>query len=152
MSRVVFVTGTNTGAGKTILTALLLAHLRSNGVHALAMKPVETGGRRDARLLHALQRDEVSLEEVNPFWFREPLAPSIAARRSHGDCIKKTYRHFCKEPFIFVWLGEFTKMANNIEVKDLLDAGVHFGHLTRKWNPNMAPYIYMERNGIHVIN
>jgi len=43
-------------------------------------------------------------------------------------------------------------MANNLEVKDLLDAGVHFGHLTRKWNPNMAPYIYMERNGIHIIN
>ena len=43
-------------------------------------------------------------------------------------------------------------MANNKEVKELLDAGVHFGHLTRKWNPNMAPYIYMERNGIHVIN
>jgi len=43
-------------------------------------------------------------------------------------------------------------MANKIEVKDLLEAGVHFGHLTRKWNPNMAPYIYMERNGIHVIN
>ena len=43
-------------------------------------------------------------------------------------------------------------MANNKQVKDLLDAGVHFGHLTRKWNPNMAPYIYMERNGIHIIN
>ncbi len=43
-------------------------------------------------------------------------------------------------------------MANKIEVKNLLEAGVHFGHLTRKWNPNMAPYIYMERNGIHVIN
>ncbi|MFD2564053.1 30S ribosomal protein S2 [Aquimarina rubra] len=43
-------------------------------------------------------------------------------------------------------------MANNIEVKDLLDAGVHFGHLTRRWDPNMAPYIYMERNGIHIIN
>ena len=39
-----------------------------------------------------------------------------------------------------------------MEVRDLLEAGVHFGHLTRKWNPNMAPYIYMERNGIHVIN
>ena len=37
-------------------------------------------------------------------------------------------------------------------VKDLLNAGVHFGHLTRKWNPNMAPYIYMERNGIHIIS
>jgi len=38
------------------------------------------------------------------------------------------------------------------KVNDLLKAGVHFGHLTRKWNPNMAPYIYMERNGIHIIN
>ncbi len=43
-------------------------------------------------------------------------------------------------------------MTKKTEVKDLLEAGVHFGHLTRKWNPNMAPYIYMERNGIHVIN
>ncbi|GAA3779326.1 30S ribosomal protein S2 [Corallibacter vietnamensis] len=38
------------------------------------------------------------------------------------------------------------------EVKELLEAGVHFGHLTRKWDPNMAPYVYMERNGIHIIN
>jgi len=36
--------------------------------------------------------------------------------------------------------------------QDLLDAGVHFGHLKRKWNPNMAPYIFMERNGIHIID
>lgn len=43
-------------------------------------------------------------------------------------------------------------MAKDIEVKELLDAGVHFGHLTHRWNPNMAPYIYMERNGIHIIN
>jgi len=35
---------------------------------------------------------------------------------------------------------------------ELLDAGVHFGHLRRKWNPNMAPYIFMERNGIHIID
>ena len=41
---------------------------------------------------------------------------------------------------------------SKIEVKDLLEAGVHFGHLTRKWNPNMAPFIHMERNGIHIIN
>ena len=38
------------------------------------------------------------------------------------------------------------------EIKELLDAGVHFGHLTRKWNPNMAPYIFMERNGIHILD
>ena len=37
-------------------------------------------------------------------------------------------------------------------VKDLLEAGVHFGHMTRKWNPNMAPYIFMEKNGIHIVD
>ena len=36
--------------------------------------------------------------------------------------------------------------------KDLLDAGTHFGHLTRKWDPKMAPYIFMEKNGIHIID
>lgn len=40
----------------------------------------------------------------------------------------------------------------NITYKDLLDAGVHFGHLTRKWDPKMAPFIFMERNGIHIID
>ncbi len=40
----------------------------------------------------------------------------------------------------------------NIKYNDLLDAGVHFGHLTRKWDPKMAPYIFMERNGIHIID
>jgi small subunit ribosomal protein S2 len=39
-----------------------------------------------------------------------------------------------------------------VEYKDLLDAGVHFGHLTRKWDPKMAPYIFMEKNGIHIID
>ena len=41
---------------------------------------------------------------------------------------------------------------SKLEYKDLLDAGVHFGHLTRKWDPKMAPYIFMERNGIHIID
>ena len=39
-----------------------------------------------------------------------------------------------------------------IDFNQMLDAGVHFGHLRRKWNPKMAPYIYMERNGIHIID
>jgi small subunit ribosomal protein S2 len=43
-------------------------------------------------------------------------------------------------------------MSQKIEYKDLLNAGVHFGHLTRKWDPKMAPYIFMERNGIHIID
>ena len=39
-----------------------------------------------------------------------------------------------------------------ISMKQLLEAGVHFGHLTRRWNPKMAPYIYTERNGIYIID
>jgi small subunit ribosomal protein S2 len=43
-------------------------------------------------------------------------------------------------------------MSVKVDYKVLLDAGVHFGHLTRKWNPKMASYIFMERNGIHIID
>lgn len=43
-------------------------------------------------------------------------------------------------------------MSVKVDYKILLDAGVHFGHLTRKWNPKMASYIFMERNGIHIID
>ena len=39
-----------------------------------------------------------------------------------------------------------------LQHQDLLKAGVHFGHLTRKWHPNMAPFIFMERNGVHIID
>ena len=41
-------------------------------------------------------------------------------------------------------------MANVVSMKSLLEAGVHFGHQTRRWNPKMAPYIYTERNGIMI--
>ena len=39
-----------------------------------------------------------------------------------------------------------------VSMKSLLEAGVHFGHQTRRWNPKMAPYIYTERNGIYIID
>jgi small subunit ribosomal protein S2 len=44
------------------------------------------------------------------------------------------------------------KKKKMLEFNQMLDAGVHFGHLRRKWNPKMAPYIFMERNGIHIID
>ncbi len=43
-------------------------------------------------------------------------------------------------------------IMTNIEIKELIESGVHFGHLTRKWDPNMAPFIYTERKGIHIID
>ena len=76
----IFVTGTDTSAGKTLLTAFILHHLRQGGIHALAMKPFCSGGRGDIKLLRALQNDELPTEEVNPFYFAEPIAPLVAAR------------------------------------------------------------------------
>jgi dethiobiotin synthetase len=78
--KIIFVTGTDTGVGKTLLTGLLLHYLRQSGVHALAMKPFCSGSRDDAKLLCAIQDGELRIERVNPFYFRRPLAPLAAAR------------------------------------------------------------------------
>ena len=43
-------------------------------------------------------------------------------------------------------------MSTNFTMRELLEAGVHYGHVTRKWNPKMAPYIFGKRNGIHIID
>lgn len=45
-----------------------------------------------------------------------------------------------------------SEIQTDARFKEMLDAGVHFGHLTRKWNPNMAPYIFDEKKGIHIID
>lgn len=79
MGRIIFVTGTDTGVGKTLLTASLLFHLRSEGKRALALKPFCSGGREDALLLQSLQAGDITIEEVNPFYFKRPLAPYLAA-------------------------------------------------------------------------
>jgi len=49
------------------------------------------------------------------------------------------------------WGGGVTIMAV-ISMKQLLEAGVHFGHQTRRWNPKMAPYIFTDRNGLYIID
>ena len=82
MGRIVFIAGTGTGVGKTVLTALLLHYLRAEGHDALAMKPFCSGSRHDARLLQRLQKEDLTLEETNPFYFRRPLAPWVAAREN----------------------------------------------------------------------
>jgi len=80
-AKIIFITGTDTGVGKTVLTALLLWHLRRRGCAAFAIKPFTCGSRSDARLLHSLQDRELTLNEINPFYFREPVAPLVAARK-----------------------------------------------------------------------
>jgi dethiobiotin synthetase len=76
-----FITGTDTGVGKTVLTALLARHLRERGVSAAALKPICSGGRGDARALRAAMNGALTPDEINPWHFRAPLAPLLAARR-----------------------------------------------------------------------
>jgi len=77
-----FITGTDTGVGKTVATALLLRHWRAAGIQALAMKPFCSGDRGDVAILQRLQPGALSDDEVNPFFFAWPLAPWVAARRA----------------------------------------------------------------------
>jgi dethiobiotin synthetase len=81
MARVLFITGSDTGVGKTVLTVLLTRHLRRQGTPVLALKPICSGGRDDAEALRAAQGGGISLDAINPWSFRAPVAPWLAARR-----------------------------------------------------------------------
>jgi dethiobiotin synthetase len=81
MKRVLFVTATDTGAGKTVLSSLLVQYLRDAARSVMAFKPLCSGGREDARALHAALGEAASLDEINPWHFQAPLAPVLAARR-----------------------------------------------------------------------
>lgn len=86
-----FITGTDTGVGKTVLTALVLDHLLRQGRPAVAFKPFATGSRADARLLAAVARavgphisaapEAWTATRLSPFFYRRPLAPWVAAQR-----------------------------------------------------------------------
>ncbi|HAB15438.1 MAG TPA: dethiobiotin synthase [Verrucomicrobiota bacterium] len=80
MPRVWVITGTDTGVGKTVLTALLTRFLRAQGHQVRAVKPFCSGSRDDAEVLLRAQAGELSLDEVNPWYFRLPVAPLVAAR------------------------------------------------------------------------
>ncbi len=79
--RIIVVTGTDTGVGKTLLTRLLATHLRSLGTKVAALKPICSGGREDARALQQAMDGELRLDEINPWHFRAPLTPLLAARK-----------------------------------------------------------------------
>lgn len=67
--------------GKTVLTASLLFHLRQTGVNALAMKPFCSGGTADVDLIQAIQGRIPSRDEINPYYFADPVSPLVAARK-----------------------------------------------------------------------
>src|SRR5436190_11185444 len=79
-ARLIFITGTDTGVGKTLLTGLLLEHLRQSGTQAVALKPFCSGSTTDVDFLFALQDGQLSRSKINPFYFPEPVAPLVSSR------------------------------------------------------------------------
>ena len=79
--QILFVTGTDTGVGKTVFAALLTRHLRGRGAKVAALKPVCSGGREDASVLRRAGGNVLTLDEVNPWNYRAALSPRLAAQQ-----------------------------------------------------------------------
>ena len=127
MSRIVFITGTDTGVGKTLLTGLLLHYLRQSGCHALALKPFCCGSRADVEFLGAVQERELTQDEINPFFFELPLAPLVAARKQHVSIrLPAVLRHISNVAKRCEWLliegigGVMVPLGKGFTVLDLI--------------------------------
>lgn len=120
------ISGTDTGVGKTVLTALLVRHLRRQGINALALKPFSSGSRSDARILRAAQDSAPALDQINPFHFPEPVAPLVAARKHNRkvslqrvlDWIRQTS---CDHLLIEGAGGLLTPLGENFTLLDIIN-------------------------------
>lgn len=125
--KIFFVTGTDTGVGKTVVAALLTRHWVSQRRRVAALKPVSSGNRHDARLLRAAAGGGLSLDEVNPWHFRVPVAPVWAAARE-GRVVRlaEVVRHVRQLARRFDWLvvegagGLLSPMGTDFDNRDLL--------------------------------
>ena len=74
-----FITGTDTGVGKTHIASRLLRLLRASGMRCAGMKPICCGDRRDAEMLLAASSDGLTIDDVNPVWLKTPAAPIVGS-------------------------------------------------------------------------
>jgi dethiobiotin synthetase len=129
MQQTFFITGTDTGVGKTVLTALLARHLRWRGIAVAALKPVASGGRADARVLRAVLTGALTLDEINPWHFRAPVAPLLAARREQRQVrlagvlahIRRTQQRF-EVVLVEGAGGLLSPLGENFNSRDLIAA------------------------------
>ena len=129
MKQTLFITGTDTGVGKTVLTALLARFLRERGVRAAALKPICSGNRGDARKIFAELAGVLSPDEINPWHFRAPVAPSLAARRENKTVklpqvlahIRAIQKHF--DVLLVEGAGGLlSPLGENFDSRDLISA------------------------------
>lgn len=81
MDKIIFITGTDTGVGKTLLTVSLVYHLRQRGIDALGMKPFCSGSRYDVKAIQSVQNARLPDDAINPFYFSETVAPLVSAQK-----------------------------------------------------------------------
>ena len=146
MGSLIFITGTDTGVGKTVLTAMLLASLRADGVHALAMKPVCCGSRADARLIDKIQEHEIPIEQVNPWYIPQPVAPAALPKHERPNWrpseLERSIRELqegCEVLLVEGCGGVMVPLLENYFVRDLIE------HLR-------CPVICAGRNRLGIIN
>lgn len=129
MAQTIFITGTDTGAGKTVLTALLARFLLARKLSVAALKPVCSGGRDDARRLEAALAGALSLDEINPWHFRASIAPLLAARQENQSVqvadvlafIRTTQKRF-DVTLVEGAGGLLSPLGENFDSRDLLMA------------------------------
>lgn len=128
MKKILFVTGTDTGVGKTVLTSLLLAFLRGQGCEALAIKPYCSGSRGDARLLHSLEKECLTIDEVNPFYFDKPMAPGAVRNGRPPVPLSAALEHIetaadrCDLLLVEGVGGLLAPLGKDYDVRDLIQA------------------------------
>src|SRR5436190_3866949 len=128
-NRIFFITGTDTGVGKTVVAVLVTRHLRERGFYVAALKPVCSGSRDDARLLRDAAGSVLSPEDVNPWHFRAPLAPLLAARKERKRVrLREVVAHIVRVAKSFEVLvvegagGLLSPLGEDFDSRDLIQA------------------------------
>jgi dethiobiotin synthetase len=137
MARGIFVTGTDTGIGKTVVAAALLRALAAAGCRAVGMKPVATGlapgeaVHEDARALVAAGNVAAAPADVNPYSFVPPIAPELAARTAGAtidlDCIAAAYARLAAASDAIVVEGAGGVLVPLGRAIDMLDIPARLG-------------------------
>ncbi len=129
MQRIIVISGTDTDVGKTVLTALLTSHLRAYGVSVAALKPICSGGRDDARILRRAMHNALTLDAINPWHFRAPIAPLLAARKESGPVNLRevvahihTIAHRCQITLVEGAGGLLSPLGEGFSTRELISA------------------------------
>lgn len=122
-----FIVGTDTGVGKTVVTSVMTRYLLGKGVNVMAVKPFCSGGRDDAQWIREALGKTVSLDEINPWHFRAPLTPLLAARKAGvtvkiGECLRFLQNAACSCDTLLIEGagGLLSPLGEGFDARDLI--------------------------------